>query len=91
MHEEAQNFKLIKYSRYKKPFALMSFSRLVQWYHSHADPIWPDGTYKDKLADLWDVLGVDAVNGVAHVLPGGHQQGEPQQADHWTHKHVRNA
>jgi hypothetical protein len=20
----------------------MSFSRLIQWYHSHADPIWPD-------------------------------------------------
>ncbi len=24
----------------------MSFSRLIQWYHSHADPIWPDGTFK---------------------------------------------
>ena len=21
----------------------MSFSRPIQWYHSHADPIWPDG------------------------------------------------
>jgi hypothetical protein len=68
----------------------MFFSRLVQRYHSHADPIWPDGTYKDKTADLWDVLGVDAVNGVAHVLPGGDQQGEPQQAYHWTQEHVRN-
>ena len=24
----------------------MSFSRPFQWYHSHADPIWPDGTFK---------------------------------------------
>ncbi len=24
----------------------MSFQRAFQWYHSHADPIWPDGTFK---------------------------------------------
>ncbi len=24
----------------------MSFSRPIQWYHSHVDPIWPDGTFK---------------------------------------------
>ncbi len=24
----------------------MSFSRPFQWYHSEADPIWPDGTFK---------------------------------------------
>ncbi len=24
----------------------MFFSRPIQWYHSHADPIWPDGTFK---------------------------------------------
>ncbi len=24
----------------------MSFSRPIQWYHSHADPIWPDSTFK---------------------------------------------
>jgi hypothetical protein len=24
----------------------MSFSRPIQWYHSHADPICPDGTFK---------------------------------------------
>ncbi len=23
---------------------LMSLSRPIQWYHSHADPVWPDGT-----------------------------------------------
>jgi hypothetical protein len=24
----------------------MTFSRPIQWYHSHADSIWPDGTFK---------------------------------------------
>jgi hypothetical protein len=24
----------------------MFFSRPIQWYHSHADLIWPDGTFK---------------------------------------------
>ncbi len=24
----------------------MSFSRAFQWYHSHLDPFWPDGTFK---------------------------------------------
>jgi hypothetical protein len=43
--------------------------------------------FKNKTADLWDILGVDAVNWVAHVLPGGDQQREPQQADHWTQEH----
>ncbi len=23
----------------------MFFSRSIQWYHSHADPIWPDNTF----------------------------------------------
>jgi hypothetical protein len=23
----------------------MFFSRPIQWYHSHVDPIWPDGTF----------------------------------------------
>ncbi len=26
----------------------MSFSRAFQWYHSHLDPIWPDGTFKER-------------------------------------------
>jgi len=26
----------------------MSFSRAFQSYHSHLDPIWPDGTFKQK-------------------------------------------
>jgi hypothetical protein len=24
----------------------MFFSKPIQWYQSHADPIWPDGTFK---------------------------------------------
>ncbi len=24
----------------------MSFSSFIQWYHSHVDPIWPDGMFK---------------------------------------------
>ncbi len=26
----------------------MSFSRAFQWYHSHLDPNWPDGTFKGR-------------------------------------------
>jgi hypothetical protein len=26
---------------------LMYFSRPIQWYHYHADPIWPDGTFQN--------------------------------------------
>ena len=28
----------------------MSISRPIQWYHSHVDPIWPDGTFKKESA-----------------------------------------
>ncbi len=27
---------------------MMSFSRPIQWYHSHANLIWQDGTFKTK-------------------------------------------
>ncbi len=30
----------------------MSFSRAFQWYHSHLDPIWPDGTFKTGLRNV---------------------------------------
>jgi hypothetical protein len=30
----------------------MSFSRPIQWYHSHADPIWPDGDFNDDVTLL---------------------------------------
>ncbi len=26
----------------------MFFSSPIQWYHSHADPIWPDGTFNNS-------------------------------------------
>jgi hypothetical protein len=26
----------------------MSFLRPIQWYHSKADPIWPEGTFKPE-------------------------------------------
>jgi hypothetical protein len=26
----------------------MSFLKPIQWYHSPADPIWPNGTFKDQ-------------------------------------------
>ncbi len=31
----------------------MSFSRPIQWYHSHADPIWPDGSFKPREICNW--------------------------------------
>ncbi len=30
----------------------MFFSRPIQWYHSHADPIWPDGTFKSLFFNI---------------------------------------
>ncbi len=35
----------------------MSFWSAFQWYHSHADPIWPDGTFKDVVSDSWPQMG----------------------------------
>ncbi len=35
----------------------MSFSRPIQWYHSHADPICPDGTFNASLY-INNVVGV---------------------------------
>ncbi len=32
----------------------MSFSRPIQWYHSHVDPIWLDGMYLyDDSKKVW--------------------------------------
>jgi hypothetical protein len=48
LHEVAQNFELLSNikDQNQKPIAVDVFSRPIQWYHSHADPIWPDGTFK---------------------------------------------
>jgi hypothetical protein len=42
LYEEDQKFK-IRIKNKKNLQQLMSFSRPIQWYHSHADIIWPDG------------------------------------------------
>ncbi len=42
----------------------MSFSMPIQWYHSHADPIWPDGTFKGSLVSAKEVLTMN----IAHLL-----------------------
>ncbi len=31
----------------------MSFSRPIQWYSSHADLIWPDGTFNASRDEFW--------------------------------------
>ncbi len=36
----------------------MSFSRPIQWYHSHADPIWPDGIFKGTAQPDWICMRV---------------------------------
>jgi hypothetical protein len=48
LHEAAQNFDVFPRVKLKnqKPIALTSFSRPIQWYHSHVDLIWPDDTFK---------------------------------------------
>jgi hypothetical protein len=32
----------------KNLLRLMAFSRPIQWFHSHADPIWLDGTFNEE-------------------------------------------
>jgi hypothetical protein len=34
----------------------MSFLRPIQWYHSHVDPIWPDGTFKNLDSRFFHIL-----------------------------------
>ncbi len=42
----------------------MSFSRPIQWYHSHADPIWPDDTF-----NVWVAEGAWACASTSATLP----------------------
>jgi hypothetical protein len=51
LNEAAQNCILFlniqdQNKKIKNPQRLMSFSRPIQWYHSQADLIWPNGTFK---------------------------------------------
>ncbi len=47
---------LFKYSRVKLKIKnlkrLMSFSRTIQWYNSHGDPTWPEGTFQPTICTL---------------------------------------
>jgi hypothetical protein len=39
----------------------MSVSRPIQWYHSHVDPIWLDGTFKIfNFSIKWTIFREDA-------------------------------
>ncbi len=46
----------------------MSFLRPIQWYHSHADPIWPDGTFKLRTVAFL-LTGLDFLSAAANLLP----------------------
>jgi hypothetical protein len=37
----------------------MSFARPIQWYHSHPDLIWTDGTLKRKITNVIVFLGLE--------------------------------
>jgi hypothetical protein len=57
LYEAAQNFevfsKIFKTKLFlnQKPIVVDDFSRPIQWYHSQANPIWPDGTFNIILTD----------------------------------------
>jgi hypothetical protein len=40
----------------------MSFLRPIQWYHSQADPIWPDGTLNVPTITIFSGLLVSLMN-----------------------------
>jgi hypothetical protein len=47
LYEAAQNFKVFQKFKTKiKKSSWWLFKGLFQWYHSYADPIWLDGTFK---------------------------------------------
>ena len=57
LHEAAQNFEVFSNiqkwnKKIKNLQRLMSFSRPIQRYHFHVDPIWPDGTFKELVTSL---------------------------------------
>ncbi len=57
----------------------MSFSRPIQWYHSHEDPIWPDGTFNLFLNTAWinnhEVTLKVAIKTLTGVATGGGEGG----------------
>jgi hypothetical protein len=48
----------------------MSFSRPIQWYHSHGNPIWLDGTFKTYFT-LKDSLVLVLIGGYSSPVEDG--------------------
>jgi hypothetical protein len=47
---------LVLYKNFQKHIAVDVFLKGFQWYHSHADPTWPDGTLPLKGShSMWDM------------------------------------
>jgi hypothetical protein len=46
----------------------MSFSRPIHWYHSHADPIWPDCTFNVKTFRLCDKFTMAVASVATHFV-----------------------
>jgi hypothetical protein len=55
----------------------MFFSRPIQRYHSHADPIWPDGTFNDSVLRLSQGQNMEKLKSsvLVHGLVGGIKSG----------------
>jgi hypothetical protein len=47
----------------------MSFSRPIQWYHSHADPNWPDGTFNVFFLNTHSLSRRYKMHGISHLAP----------------------
>ncbi len=49
LYDAAQNFEDVSniqyYNKKIRNLQLMSFSRPIQWYHFHAELMWPEGTF----------------------------------------------
>jgi hypothetical protein len=69
----------------------MFFSRPIQWYHSHADPIWLDGTFKSMVpqcvgakskAEMEEMLrqGYSMQEVLDHFMKHGRTEEEEQKA-----------
>jgi hypothetical protein len=69
----------------------MSFLRPIQWYQSHADPVWPDGTFKSLVpqcvgakskAEMEEMLrqGYSMQEVLDHFMKHGRTEEEEQKA-----------
>ncbi len=47
----------------------MSFSRPIQWYHSHADPVWPDSTFNSRFSRKFKCFAVPLICDVSTIPP----------------------